>query len=136
MLHDCLIAYYENLFQQHVVDLGTREDSKYHVSITRTVIPLLQTMAQSGIPNGTCFSWPGAPCQSFAPISCLSTVRPSNYGYSCLYACETWRVFAGSVGPTQLAQLFTNLGNPLPYDRLSSIMQQYDVSKSGTVAAP
>ncbi len=37
----------------------------------------------------------------------------------------------GSVGPTQLAQLFTNLGNPLPYDRLSAIMQQYDVSKKG-----
>ncbi|CAL5224412.1 g7094 [Coccomyxa viridis] len=37
----------------------------------------------------------------------------------------------GSVGPTQLAQLFTNLGNPLPYDRLSAIMRQYDVSKKG-----
>ena len=34
---------------------------------------------------------------------------------------------------SQLAQLFTNLGNPLPYDRLSAIMQEYDVSKSGQV---
>ena len=32
---------------------------------------------------------------------------------------------------SQLAQLFSNLGNPLPYDRLSAIMQEYDVSKSG-----
>ena len=32
---------------------------------------------------------------------------------------------------SQLAQLFTNLGNPLPNDRLSAIMQEYDVSKSG-----
>ena len=37
------------------------------------------------------------------------------------------------MGSSQLAQLFTNLGNPLPYDRLSAIMQQYDVSKSGMV---
>ncbi|CAK0785550.1 hypothetical protein CVIRNUC_008760 [Coccomyxa viridis] len=37
----------------------------------------------------------------------------------------------GSVTASQLAQLFTNLGNPLPYDRLSAIMQEYDVSKSG-----
>ena len=40
---------------------------------------------------------------------------------------------AGSVTASQLAQLFTNLGNPLPYDRLSAIMQEYDVSKSGQV---
>ncbi len=40
--------------------------------------------------------------------------------------------YAGSVGPTQLAQLFSNLGNPLPYDKLSAIMQRYDVSKKGT----
>ena len=38
---------------------------------------------------------------------------------------------AGSVSASQLAQLFTNLGNPLPTDRLSAIMQEYDVSKSG-----
>lgn len=38
---------------------------------------------------------------------------------------------AGSVGASQLAQLFSNLGHPLPYDKLTAIMQEYDVSKSG-----
>lgn len=41
---------------------------------------------------------------------------------------------AGSVGPTQLAQLFQNLGHPLPFDKLSAIMQEYDVSKSGAAS--
>ncbi len=43
---------------------------------------------------------------------------------------------AGSIGAGQLAQLFQNLGNPLPYDRLVKIMSDYDVDKKGARAAP
>ena len=38
---------------------------------------------------------------------------------------------AGSIGAGQLAQLFQNLGNPLPYDRLVKIMSEYDTDKKG-----
>ncbi|BDA48418.1 probable calmodulin-like protein 5 at N-terminal half [Coccomyxa sp. Obi] len=39
----------------------------------------------------------------------------------------------GSVNATQLATLFQNLGHPLPYDRLTKIMSDYDASKKGQV---
>ena len=46
------------------------------------------------------------------------------------------RLCAGSIGAGQLAQLFQNLGNPLPYDRLVKIMSDYDVDKKGARRAP
>ncbi len=38
---------------------------------------------------------------------------------------------AGAINASQLAQLFQNLGNPLPYDRLTKIMCDYDVERKG-----
>ena len=63
----------------------------------------------------------------------LALLHPSSASLLCMHDMCTHNMIAcaGSVGSTQLAQLFTNLGNPLPYDKLSAIMQQYDVSKSG-----
>lgn len=39
--------------------------------------------------------------------------------------------YTGSVNATQLATLFQNLGHPLPYDRLTKLMSEYDASKKG-----
>ncbi|KAK9917519.1 hypothetical protein WJX75_005258 [Coccomyxa subellipsoidea] len=39
----------------------------------------------------------------------------------------------GSVNASQLASLFQNLGHPLPYDKLTKIMSEYDVSNKGQV---
>ena len=40
----------------------------------------------------------------------------------------------GAINASQLAQLFQNLGNPLPYDRLTKIMGEYDVSRKGALS--
>ena len=50
------------------------------------------------------------------------------------YSSLAWR--AGAINASQLAQLFQNLGNPLPYDRLTKIMCDYDVARKGMLLCP
>lgn len=46
----------------------------------------------------------------------------------------TW--MAGSVTAAQIATLFQNLGQPLPYDRLTKIMSDYAPQKGEAPSTP
>jgi hypothetical protein len=47
------------------------------------------------------------------------------------HLCVCARCVAGSVSAAQIATLFQNLGQPLPYDRLTKIMSDYAVAEQG-----